>query len=566
MNNAISKLISLLKKTEKRTGSDYMATVTRVEGGTAYVQLSGADIADTPVAMTINAKKGDTVRVRVNNGQAWLVGNDDRPPTDDYTAIQARSTAESAGEVAGTAYQAASDAQTSAALAAQAADLAQNALKSVVAGAITVEKAVSVMQTAMEAVLDYDPATDTTKEYFWHDANGAHVLGTDGTYRNDIASEGMKIVETASEESVAEFGANGVTIGKTGSAQLVEGADGIQLTNEKGSDVFDMGLLSERVYSNKIDTFKYSNESPFAVEFPWTFYSDSNISYHFFTSSGTEITGLTTTGHITIGGDTLTIDSTLCTEMISANCAYFSVMYHARGKFPYYTAGTRGAGYTAPFSFAAGENNIGNGVDCAVFGDSNRAEGSSSFVAGYSNIAYGHNQAVIGQYNTPIQIYTNAPMLIVGNGTSDSNRSNALVLDFDGNLEISGGIMASNLKSGKNYECCTEVLGRFYQVTCQRTNKTLMVQFDIMGVSASANTLTTLFTIDSSYFGITDGVCICNALAHIPSSASGAPASSPTAAVSVADTSDDSDLEVKLITSAAISSEWVRGMMLIAIK
>lgn len=73
----------MIRKTDKKTGSDYTATVTRVEGNTAYVKMTGADIDDTPVALSIDAKPGDSIRVRVNNGKAWITGNDTAPPTND---------------------------------------------------------------------------------------------------------------------------------------------------------------------------------------------------------------------------------------------------------------------------------------------------------------------------------------------------------------------------------------------------------------------------------------------------------------------------------------------------
>lgn len=57
-----------------------------------------------------------------------------------------------------------------------------------------------------------DGAVDELREWFWHDANGAHVLGDVSGYRNDITSTGMKIMNTATEKSVAEFGASGTTI------------------------------------------------------------------------------------------------------------------------------------------------------------------------------------------------------------------------------------------------------------------------------------------------------------------------------------------------------------------
>lgn len=85
----LSNEINKIKKALTQTGSDYTATVTKVEGDTAYVQMTGSDISDTPVSMSVNAAKGDHVRVRVANGKAWITGNDSSPPTDDTKAEQA---------------------------------------------------------------------------------------------------------------------------------------------------------------------------------------------------------------------------------------------------------------------------------------------------------------------------------------------------------------------------------------------------------------------------------------------------------------------------------------------
>ena len=81
MTDAIRELFELLTKKEN-TGSDYTGTITRVDGKTAYVRFNGSDIDDTPVALSIGASEGDTVRVRVADGRAWLVGNDTAPPND----------------------------------------------------------------------------------------------------------------------------------------------------------------------------------------------------------------------------------------------------------------------------------------------------------------------------------------------------------------------------------------------------------------------------------------------------------------------------------------------------
>lgn len=79
----------------KTSGYDTQAEVVRVDGNTAWVHIPGG-VDETPVALTIAAKEGDTVQVRVSGGAAWLVGNASAPPTDDGTALAAQSTADEA--------------------------------------------------------------------------------------------------------------------------------------------------------------------------------------------------------------------------------------------------------------------------------------------------------------------------------------------------------------------------------------------------------------------------------------------------------------------------------------
>ena len=78
--NELTEVLGGALTVKEQTGSDYTARVTKIEGSTAYVQITGSDIADTPVAMTIDCKPGDTVRVRVADGRAWITGNDTSPP------------------------------------------------------------------------------------------------------------------------------------------------------------------------------------------------------------------------------------------------------------------------------------------------------------------------------------------------------------------------------------------------------------------------------------------------------------------------------------------------------
>lgn len=60
---------------------DASAKVLRVENGIAWVHISGG-VDETPAKLTLDAKPGDEVQVRVGGGSAWLTGNLTGPPTD----------------------------------------------------------------------------------------------------------------------------------------------------------------------------------------------------------------------------------------------------------------------------------------------------------------------------------------------------------------------------------------------------------------------------------------------------------------------------------------------------
>ncbi len=92
---SISKdLVDVIKASNDKVTKPYdtQAKVTRVEGTTAWVHIPGG-VDETPVRMTMSAKPGDYVQVRVSGGRAWLTGNASAPPTDNTEAFKARDTA-----------------------------------------------------------------------------------------------------------------------------------------------------------------------------------------------------------------------------------------------------------------------------------------------------------------------------------------------------------------------------------------------------------------------------------------------------------------------------------------
>lgn len=90
------------------------------------------------------------------------------------------------------------------------------------------------------------------------------------------------------------------------------------------------------------------------------------------------------------------------------------------------------AGATADVAFSLSWK-YGGTAPMYAFGTSDNA-GAYSFSAGTGLKAAGESQAVLGRYNKPNQ----TDLLIIGNGTSDANRSNAFRVDSQGVAETGG--------------------------------------------------------------------------------------------------------------------------------
>ncbi len=74
-------------------------------------------------------------------------------------------------------------------------------------------------------------------------------------------------------------------------------------------------------------------------------------------------------------------------------------------------------------------------------GSYTRAEGESSTSGGRWTIAYHHESFVVGQFNDPLTQISDRgspdrPLLVVGNGVSTQNRSNALEVRANGEVHI----------------------------------------------------------------------------------------------------------------------------------
>lgn len=91
---------------------------------------------------------------------------------------------------------------------------------------------------------------------------------------------------------------------------------------------------------------------------------------------------------------------------------------------------------TANHSLSFGRICSSSGYCADSFGELTEASGYHAFATGYSTKAQGNQQAVFGRYNIP----NTTDIFQIGNGTSDSDRKNALSVDANGNVTLNGGI------------------------------------------------------------------------------------------------------------------------------
>lgn len=447
---------SLKAKAARPSTSKAAATVSRVEpDGTVWVRLAGGD-GETPITKptTAEVSAGDSVTVEIGRGSSRLVGNASTPAVG---AAQVTTIVNPVAEIAAqavtdaaTAATAATEATESAAVAKAAADSANANLKSVVSGAQTVEKAVSVMQTALEAVVDYDPTTDTTQEWFWHDADGAHVLGETSGYRNDIDSSGMHIVDVSDESEVAQFAADGASIA-VGGAEVFRVEPNADSGGKTLSINFGKGenLTASSRYVAHLDPLPIVGTSATVRLHIW-YVTPSSLENYVYTDDMTlayDGTSQSTATYTSSGKFTVTVrlrpDGELrASGSIISGSGITSLAISPKKKS---TASWQSTVYAPQLTFGTGSD----------------ARGENSAAIGESTLASGDAQTALGRWN--VEDTSDAYALVIGNGTSTA-RGDALTVDWSGNVACGtvNGVDVTKLGGAIATQYVTVSIGKAY--------------------------------------------------------------------------------------------------------
>lgn len=209
MDKLAKELKNMMTASDDRKPKPYdtQAEVLRVENDIAWVHIPGG-VEETPVRLTLNAKKGDMVNIHVASGSAWITGNGTNPPTDDTEALVAKGIAiiaddksEEALADAGRAKAAADFAEAQAAIAT---DQAQNA-----------QYSATVAATAANNASDMAVAAQNS-------ADAAHSSASSATYHLTEVEKVVDVLTWISEHGDYDL---------TDDTEILQGKWYFQLTN-----------------------------------------------------------------------------------------------------------------------------------------------------------------------------------------------------------------------------------------------------------------------------------------------------------------------------------------------
>lgn len=292
---------------------------------------------------------------------------------------------------------------------------------------------------------------NNTAQYFWFTSEGtdtgAHISEIPRSEFEASASGGNLLARSngiAVREGLTElavFGADGARVGVADGAHSVMDADGQRFyasdgvtllanigygegATESGTAASPFYTFGER--STTADVGAYSMAQGVRGNYGYGAYRDVIASGH---ASHAEGGGTNATGHYS----------------------------HAEGYLT--TASGSGAHAEGSWTTASGseiESGTERGLGSAhAEGFGSAANGQASHAGGYYTIADGAYQTAIGKYNvaqgTKFSTESTDQCFIVGNGTGASRRSNALTLDWSGNMTIAGTLTQSSDKRLKDH-------------------------------------------------------------------------------------------------------------------
>lgn len=409
--DTIREFGELFVRDEPPRAQTHRAVVTAVDGGTVYVDVSGNGDA-TPIETTSAGYAiGDEVQVEQRGGRLHVSGNVTQP------SVGARHVEQAVAPIAKTASQAQSASEAAQKVANEAAEVA-----------------------------------DATAQHFFDDTDGVHVTEADqeewtsshtgknilinslGILLRNALNNLVSITASAiaffdgsgnaASNVVAQFGASGAQIGKSGAAHISMDADSVNMVNQYGTKLFSVDLPEvNQTASYYLSTgASYASSGTFTyIMQPWVGKSGTvTVDIDFYNGSGSTrryelpIAGIGesksashTFGSATYNCTVTWTDARTFTVTVSSQnpasgggARLTQLRVYFPEDFPEFVFGTRDSTSPAPYA-----SSLGMGAN-----------------------VQGLCQSVLGMYNEADM----EKALIIGNGASDNARSNAFMVDWDG--------------------------------------------------------------------------------------------------------------------------------------
>lgn len=284
--------------------------------------------------------------------------------------------------------------------------------------------------------------TDGTVKWDLNDRIKSGGTGIDYIYSTVIGKKGTK---TAYQNGLAGGGYDGI---KAGNASLAFGTT--REINSYGFNYNGSGIIAGNIFGNSVAT-----------------YQGGNIAFGFAESAG--LIKSSGVGSFAVGfSNALTMDQGI--QSTSTGSIAMGACYNG-GKIKSSGVGSIAVGYSSGVSYSIEVTGQGAFAVGEASSDSQslKATGASSFAqgrgvqaTGFGSVAHGYKSTASGNYATANGLVTKASSpnqfvtgkrnvedsseqysFIVGNGTSDTERSNAYTLDWQGNGTFAGTVSSS---------------------------------------------------------------------------------------------------------------------------
>lgn len=300
----------------------------------------------------------------------------------------------------------------------------------------------------LKAVAQAGATAEETTQYFWFNSTdsgagegaGAHITETDkATFIADPANGGGNVlIDSDSVEvrdgttTLAMFGANGAQIGESDGAHTFIDEDGMQIYSVDDND--NLVQLANIGYGNGVNAESGESTAPY---YTLGIRANNSANGNYSVAEGNDI-----------------VASGFCSHAEGSGTKAYGSLSHAQNyrtvaMYPYQTVIGR---YNEYLNDATVKTFTGDGSTVAyqlssvvqshaiyVFVNGKfQIQGKDYYLMGGQQVVYflytpsaGANIEVIHSFDV-----AKAPLFIIGNGTSDNARSNALTVDRSGNVEL----------------------------------------------------------------------------------------------------------------------------------